>query len=228
MSLPELLNTLQCFHEHQSQDGALNMEMRKALYQHAAVRGLKVEQDCVGNVYLSRMAGDDTLASIAIGFPLDTCNSPRSFTGAFLAFGRLIQEEIPCGVTLMGFTSLHGKDIGLEVWEKTITMPGKPSAPIGIPSFDQFSKYPSPATFTFSAIFQISEATGMPLSLFGSSILVAKVQRFLQGQEGVRVTTQEFHRAPRLKIEGPGAEDVTRKIICAYSEYVVALFNNFD
>ncbi|KAI8946311.1 hypothetical protein F4801DRAFT_583547 [Xylaria longipes] len=227
MSLAQELDTLQRFYE-QNQGSTLNLEMRKALHQHATAKGLKLEQDCVGNVYLSRPTRGHSLANIAIAFPIDAHDSSRPFTDAVLAFDRLSQEDVLCGVTLMGFTSLPGEDVGLEVWENVITIPGRPATLSEISPFDQFSKCPSPTTFAFSAIFQISESAEAPLSLFGSSILTAKAQEFVEDQEGVRVGTQEFRRAPRLKVEGPDAEKMTRKIICAYSEYVVALFDNFD
>ncbi|KAI1751973.1 hypothetical protein F4782DRAFT_502796 [Xylaria castorea] len=228
MSPTQELDTLQRFYEKPRQDGILNIEMRKALHQYAVDKGLKSEQDCVGNIYLSRPKTDHTLANIAIAFPVDAHDSSRSFMDAILAFDRLSQEDVLCGVTLMGFTSLHGEHDGLEVWENATTIHGRPTALSGIPFFDQFSKFPGPTTFAFSAIFQISESTDAPLSLFGSSILTAKAQKFVEDREGLKVGTQEFRRAPRLKVEGLDAEEVTRKIVCAYSEYVVALFDNFD
>ncbi|KAI0448242.1 hypothetical protein F5B21DRAFT_498209 [Xylaria acuta] len=146
MSLAQELPTLQRVYEQQNQVGTLNIEMRKALHQHAAVKGLKLEQDCVGNVYLSRPTRDRTLANMAIAFPIDAHDSSRSFADAFLAFDRLSQEDVLCGVTLMGFTSLHSEDVGLEAWENAITIPGRPATLSGIPLFDQFSKFPSPTT----------------------------------------------------------------------------------
>ncbi|KAI0438677.1 hypothetical protein F4803DRAFT_534202 [Xylaria telfairii] len=222
------LDVLQRLYEQKSQEITLNIEMRKALHQHAAAKGFELDQDCAGNVYLSRTAKDHTIANIAIAFPLDVRDSSRSFTDAVLAFGQLRQEDVACGLTLMGYTSLHGEDVGLEAWENAITIPGTSSALSKVPLFDQFSKSPSPSTFAFSAIFRISESTDAPLSLFGSSILIAKAQHFVEGREGVRVGTQEFRRAPRLVVEGLGADEVIRKTVCAYSKYVVALFDNFD
>ncbi|KAI0544062.1 hypothetical protein F4679DRAFT_589902 [Xylaria curta] len=223
MSLSLELDTLQRCYEKQ-RDGTLNLEMRKALHQYAADKGLKSEQDCVGNVYLSRPQRDCTLANIAIAFPVDAHGS----MDAILAFERLSQEDVLCGVTLMGFTSTHGEHDGLELWENATTIYGRPTALSGTLFFDQLSKFASPTTFAFSAIFLVSESTQAPLSLFGSSILIAQAQKLVEDREGLKVGTQEFRRAPRLKIEGLGAEEVTRKIVCAYSEYVVALFDNFD
>ncbi|TRX98032.1 hypothetical protein FHL15_001242 [Xylaria flabelliformis] len=137
---------------------------------------------------------------------------------AILAFDRLSQEDVPCGVTLMGFTSTQGEHDGLEVWENATTIDGRPTALSGTPVFDQFSKFASPTTFAFSAIFQISQSTQAPLSLFGSSVLIAQAQKLVEDREGLKVGTQEFRRAPRLKIEGLGAEEVTRKMVRAYSD----------
>ncbi|KAI1737926.1 hypothetical protein F4680DRAFT_427479 [Xylaria scruposa] len=224
MSLSLEHDMLQRCYEKQRREGTLNLEMRKALHQYAADKGLKLEQDCAGNVYLSRPQRDCTLANIAIAFPVDA----RGSIDAILAFDRLSQEDVLCGVTLMGFTSTQGEHDGLEVWENATTISGRPTALSGIPCFEQFSKFAGPTTFTFSAIFLISESTQAPLSLFGSSILIAQAQKLVEDREGLKVGTQEFRRAPRLKIEGLGAEEVTRQIVCAYSAYVVALFDNFD
>ncbi|KAI0855809.1 hypothetical protein F4860DRAFT_519485 [Xylaria cubensis] len=218
------LDTLQRCYEQQRRDGALNLEMRKALHQYAANRGLESEQDCVGNVYLSKPKRDLTLANIAIAFPVDAHGS----MDAILAFDRLSQEDVPCGVTLMGFTSTQGEHDGLEAWENATTVDGRPTALSGTPVFNQFSKFASPTTFAFSAIFLMSESTQAPLSLFGSSVLIAQAQKLIEDREGLKIVTQEFRRAPRLKIEGLGAEEVTRKMVCAYSEYVIALFDNFE
>ncbi|KAK5637373.1 hypothetical protein RRF57_013085 [Xylaria bambusicola] len=209
-------------------DGDLNIAMRELLRQYAAEKSLRFEQDSAGNVYLSRPSNDDTLANIAIAFPIDAQDSSRWFKSAFSAFDLLGQDDVHCGVTLMGFTSLRGENVGLQAWENAVAIPGKPAAPSTVPLLDQFSNSPSPTTFPFSAIFQPSESTDVYLSLTGNSILIAKAEKALGDQEGLRVCTQEFRRAPRLQVEGLGAAEVTRKLICAYSEYVVALFDNFE
>ncbi|KAI1126605.1 hypothetical protein F5Y10DRAFT_244416 [Nemania abortiva] len=227
MSLGQDLDTLQRVYEQAREGNALNISMREALRQHAAANSLQFEQDNVGNVYLSKPGRDLTLANMAIAFPIDEHDSPQSLTSAFLTFNRLGQENVLCGVTLMGFTSLHGEAVGLEAWDNSIIIPKEPSSSRApIPS--QFSHLPSPAAFAFSAIFQASERADTPSSLSGSLILTLKAQQLIGTQKDWRVRTQEFRRAPRLQIEGSDAEEATRRVICVYSEYVVALFDNFD
>ncbi|KAI0414670.1 hypothetical protein F5X98DRAFT_348648 [Xylaria grammica] len=228
MSLEQELDTLQRVYAQPTEDGNLNIAMREALHQYATDKGLTFEQDSAGNVYLARSSNDDSLANIAIAFPIDTNDSSQWFASAFSTFDLLSRDDVLCGVTLMGFTSLRGEGVGLETWENAIDIPGKPAAFSKLPLLAQFTKSPSPTTFPLSAIFQISESAEAPLSLIGSSLLTEKAQKILGDQEGVRVYTQEFRRAPRLRVEGPGVTEVSRKIICAYSEYVVALFDNFD
>ncbi|RWA08077.1 hypothetical protein EKO27_g7032 [Xylaria grammica] len=246
MSFEQELDTLQRVYAQYREDGDLNIAMREALHQYATDKGLTFEvreepqhffslvadlqqQDSAGNIYLTRSSNDDSLANIAIAFPIDTNDSPQWFASAFSTFDLLSRDNVLCGVTLMGFTSLRGEGVGLETWENAIgIIPGKPAAFSRLPLLAQFTKSPSPTTFPLSAIFQISESAEAPSSLVGSSLLIAKAQKMLGDQEGVRVCTQEFRRAPRLRVEGPGVAEVSRRIICAYSEYVVALFDNFD
>ncbi|GAW17789.1 hypothetical protein ANO14919_072560 [Xylariales sp. No.14919] len=245
MSLEQELDTLQRVYAQPTEDGNLNIAMREALHQYATDKGLTFEvreeplqlfslvadlqqQDSAGNVYLTRSSNDDSLANIAIAFPIDTNDSSKWFASAFSAFDLLSRDDVLCGVTLMGFTSLRGEGVGLETWENAIDIPGKPAAFSKLPLLAPFTKSPSPTTFPLSAIFQISESAEAPLSLVGSSLLITKAQKLLGDQEGRRVCTQEFRRAPRLRVEGPGVAEMSRRIICAYSEYVVALFDNFD
>ncbi|KAI1314136.1 hypothetical protein F5Y03DRAFT_336230 [Xylaria venustula] len=228
MSPAQELDTLQRVYGQHIEDGNLNIAMREALQKYAAGKGLKFEQDSAGNVYLTRPSNDDTIANIAIAFPTDANDTSRGLADAFSTFDLLGEDDVLCGVTLMGFTSLRGEDLGLETWENAIAIPGKPEALSRLPLLDQFAEYPSPTTFPFSAIFQVSESAEARLSLVGSSLLIAKAQKMLGDRESRRVRTQEFRRAPRLRVEGPGAAEVSRRMICAYSDYVVALFDNFD
>ncbi|KAI0520981.1 hypothetical protein F5B22DRAFT_597096 [Xylaria bambusicola] len=228
MSLEQELGTLRRVYAQHREDGNLNIMMRDALHHYATDKGLKFEQDSAGNIYLTRLSNDHSLASIAIAFPIDTNGSPQWFASAFSTFNLLSRDDVLCGITLMGFTSLRGEGVGLETWENAIDIPGKPAALTRLPLLAQFAKYPSPANFPFSAILQISESAEAPLSLVGSSLLTAKAQKILGDQEASRVCTQEFRRAPRLRVEGPGVVEVSRRIICAYSKYVAALFDNFD
>ncbi|KAJ8130853.1 hypothetical protein O1611_g2775 [Lasiodiplodia mahajangana] len=218
MSSIQDIDTLQRAYEQAREDDSLNMVMREALQQHAIANELQFGQDNVGNIYLSKPGRDDTLVNIAIAFPLDAHDSPQSFTSAFLTFDRLSREDIPCGLTLMGFTSLHGQAVGLEAWDNSIAIPEEPASS-KTPVLSQFSHLPSPGTVSFSAIFQPSERADMPLSLFGSLILTLKAQQLIDDREGWRVRTQEFRRAPRLQVDGSGAEDLTRKVIRSYSDF---------
>ncbi|KAI0975090.1 hypothetical protein F4678DRAFT_419277 [Xylaria arbuscula] len=228
MSLAQELDPLQRVYAQHMEDGNLNIAMRQALQQYAEDKGLKFEQDSAGNVYLTRPSNDNTLANIAIAFPADANDKSQLFASAFSTFDLLGQDDVLCGVTLMGFTSLRGEGLGLESWENAIAIPGKSAALSRLPLLDQFAEFPSPRIFPFSAIFQISESADAPLSLVGSSLLIAKTQKMLGDREGGRVYTLEFRRAPRLQVEGPGAAEVSRRMICMYSEYIAALFDNFD
>ncbi|KAI0110761.1 hypothetical protein GGR51DRAFT_75763 [Nemania sp. FL0031] len=227
MSPTQDIDTLQRAYEQALEDNSLNIAMREALHQHSTANELQFGQDNMGNVYLSKPGRDPTLANIAIAFPIDTHDSSQSFTSAFLTFHRLRQEEVICGVTLMGFTSLQGEAVGLEAWDNSIAIP-KESTSSRTTILSQFSHLPSPVTFAFSAIFQPSERVDTPLSLSGSLILTLKAQNLIDNAKAWRVRTQEFRRAPRLQVDGSGAEDLTRNVIYAYSEYIAALFDNFD
>ncbi len=145
-SFAQVLDTLQRAYSKQGAEDTLNTAMRKALRQHAAAERLEfrvrsqmsrwenrslanlVQQDSVGNVYISKQGRDSDLGGIALAFPLDEHESPQLFVGAFTAFSQLASQDILCGLTLMGCTSSKEGHIGLEMWAASTGASSKPTS----------------------------------------------------------------------------------------------------
>lgn len=186
------------------------------------------KQDRAGNVYLSRRGRDPELADIAIAFQLDSNNSSGSFISALKVFSQLANEDLICGVTLVGWTSIDGEATGQQLWEMSGADSKTSSSATSNAVLDQFAACPSPAEFAFSALFEVWEEEADALCLQGSFVLTSKAQKQIDSGEEVKVSTRNSRRAPILSVQGPSAEKVTKATICDYSSYIAALFDNFD
>lgn len=228
-SFVQALDTLQRAYSKQGDEDTLNTAMRRALRQHAAAERLEFRQDSVGNVYINKYGRDSDLGGIALAFPLDEHKSPQLFVGAFTVFSQLASQDLLCGLTLMGCTSSKEGPIGLEMWAASTGASVKSSPPspqLGL--LKQFSSLPSPLEFVFSAVFQVYDTTSEALKLDGSFILMVQAQKCALDLGGVTTHVRDFPRAPRLLIEGRNAETIATESIRGYSQYIAALFDNFD
>jgi hypothetical protein len=188
-----------------------------------------LQQDSVGNVYINKQGRDCDLGGIALAFPLDEHKSPQLFVGAFTVFSQLASQDLLCGLTLMGYTSSKKGSVGLEMWAASTAASLKsvsPSPQLGC--LNQFSNLPNPPDFIFSAVFQVSDTTSDTLKLDGSFVLMAQAQKSVLDVGDVTTHVRDFPRAPRLLIEGCNAEKIAMESIRRYSEYIAALFDNFD
>jgi hypothetical protein len=128
----------------------------------------------------------------------------------------------------MGYTSINGKDVGLDQWETSATVQAKFASSTPVAVLEQFSQLPSPSDFSFSALFIVAETRADGLRLHGSPLLIAKAQEVARDQNGVRKSMRASPRTPGLLIEGDLAEAIAQETICKYSEYIAALFDNFE
>lgn len=245
MSLTQALDSLQRAYDREDGSDSLNTAVRKALRQQAAAErlqfrvGLKCfhsslrstdvqKQDSAGNIYISRQGRDPELADIAIAFQLDSHQGSDSFTSALRVFSQLASEDLICGATLMGCTSINGEAIGKQLWESSGPVSKDGPTTSSNPLLEQFSLLPNPAGFSFSALFEVCETHADVLSLQGSFVLTSKAQQHVEGGKEVKVSMRNSQRAPYLSVKGPEAEKVARATICEYSSYIAALFDNFD
>lgn len=183
----------------------------------------------MGNVYINKQGRDSDLGGIALAFPLDEHKSPQLFVGAFTVFSQLASQDLLCGLTLMGCTSSKEGPIGLDMWEASTGTSAKSASPsLQLDLLEQFSSLPNPSDFIFSAVFQVCDIASESSKLDGSFILMAQAQKSVQDLGDVMTHVRDFPRAPRLLIEGCNAEKIAAESIRRYSEYIAALFDNFD
>lgn len=230
----------------------LNTRLRRSLRQHASAARLhyavcclhsccfeaddadNIQQDNLGNIYITRSGREPEIASIALGFPLDGGQDAVLLAGAFTLFSLLGNDDLVCPVTLVGWTSI-GKDVvGRRAWHssaaqlpwiKDAATHDGPKAVDG--RLDQFSGLPGATEFPLSAIFEIATTKSEKTQLSGAPVLVDKARKHAEGEIEACVQPKAS-RAPELRIEGADAEAVARATICDYSNYVAALFDNFD
>lgn len=129
---------------------------------------------------------------------------------------------MPCGLVLLGWTSLGSETIGRQIWEGLAT--------VSPPALDQFRTMSDPGDASVSAIFDVSEGEGGAiLTIEGSPVLVDKARTALPASPAdVWQSGGKPSRAPMVSIRGPEAELVACATIRSYSSYVAALFDNFD
>ena len=126
-----------------------------------------------------------------------------------------------------GWTSIGGRLVGRDMWERSGSLFAKPTTAPKIPQLEQFSDLPEGFTFPLSAVFEVVYVQAAKLRICGSPVLVPKVQKNALGSEAA-VSTRKGLRAPEVRIEGVSAVDVAVVTVREYSAYVAALFENFD
>ncbi|OCT54329.1 hypothetical protein CLCR_00939 [Cladophialophora carrionii] len=168
---------------------------------------------------------DPDLANIAISFQLDESRSRAACQSAFRVFYELQRENLLCGVTLLGWSSVGGEYVGRHLWEsaglKTQSRPSNPEV-------QQFSNFADVSTFQLSAIFEVVEEQQEQLHVEGATVLVEQIQKLADSPISARLSPRKQLRAPGVCLRGPGAERVACGAIKAYSSYIGALFDNFD
>ncbi|KAI1619961.1 hypothetical protein EDD37DRAFT_641543 [Exophiala viscosa] len=211
----------------ENETGHLNRDFRSAVRQFAEAHRLPFSQDNAGNIYIVQPGQDSELSAIAIAFPLDEGLSPDSFEGAFKTFESLRKVNLGCDITLLGWTSIEGRLVGRDVWDRSGVLFAKPTTASNIPQLEQFSSLPEGSTFPLSAVFEVVEGQAATVRISGSPVLLPKVQKNASGSEA-SISTRKILRAPEVRIEGVSAVDVAAVTVQEYSVYVAALFENFD
>ncbi|CAM1503345.1 Fc.00g081210.m01.CDS01 [Cosmosporella sp. VM-42] len=126
----------------------------------------------------------------------------------------------------MGYTSVHGNDIGRQYWQssgKETIAPEQNSALL-----DQFSEFPGPTAFSFSALFEVDDSRHGAVTLHCNSLLVAIALKLVKDADDLRVEVRDSSRAPILTVKGLSVEGIAREVIRGYSENIAASFDNFD
>jgi hypothetical protein len=145
-------------------------------------------------------------------------------SSALQAFLELEKGSSICDITLLGWSSPHGRSVGHDVWEGTVS----PEAGYeDAPELKQFSALKDAKTFSLSAIFQLEE-TEKPLVARGSPVLMENVQKAAAENVKVEFGGPTSRRALVASIQGKGAASVAKLSVEYYSRYVVGLFENFD
>jgi len=213
----------------------LNTRLRRSLRQHAAAVRLHYAQDKVGNIYITRSGREPDIASIALAFPLDGALDSLAFAGAFRLFSHLANDDLICPLVLVGWTSAGKKILGRDIWHSSAShnvwqtpVTQKTTADLSLLELEQFSTLPEASDFPLSAIFEVVKTKAETLKLSGSLILVEKARKRAGEDVETEYSQPKVTRAPEIRIEGKTAEKVARATICDYSEYVAALFDNFD
>jgi len=222
--LPTLERLRKAYDNPEYQEG-LNVDLRKALRLYASAARLEFVQDNAGNIHIWRHGRDPDLANIAVAFQLDENRSKSACESAFRVFYQLQRENLLCGVTLLGWTSVGNAYIGRNIWElagaKTELRPW-------IPALEQFSAFQDVSEFPLSAIFEMVEDQSEQLQVEGTHVLTEQIRQILSSHVSTRTCSRKLLRAPEVLLTGPKAEQIGLEAIKAYSAYVGALFDNFD
>ncbi|KIX96082.1 uncharacterized protein Z520_08337 [Fonsecaea multimorphosa CBS 102226] len=203
----------------------LNTALRKALRLFAAAARLDFVQDNAGNIHIWKHGRDPELANIAIAFQLDESRSRASCESAFRLFHQLQRENLLCGLTLLGWTSVGVDYLGRDLWETGGYIPTKKQVQ---PELEQFSTFEDVSKFQLSAVFEVAETQDIPLEAEGAPVLIEHVKKVATSAVASRPTTRKQMRAPEIRIKGQNAETIGFEAIKTYSAYVGALFDNFD
>lgn len=177
----------------------------------------------MGNNYVTQPGKDTGISPIAIAFPLDG-SAEASFTSAFRIFSLLSKLELPCDVMLVGWTSLGERMIGRDIWF-SIDIKSNQAVP---PELETFKQRDSPKDVSVSAVFEVSEQEGVPLTIEGSPVILEKARSLTTAQTNLRELIPGLTRVPLISIMGTEAESIACSLIREYGAYVVALFDNFD
>lgn len=195
-----------------------------------------VQQDNVGNIYITRPGTDASLSGIALTFPLDASSSPQhnSFSGAIHTFLELLQTNTKCEICLLGWSSPGNSSVGHDVWEEEYSVEETYEK---YPELKIFAGSDDVSAFGCSALLEIVEVKGAAaaaaLEVRGSALLAEKASAYLPANNGTvgGVGGEEGPsslRCPVLCIRGEGAVGVGKGVVVEYSEYVAKLFENFD
>ncbi|KAJ9605149.1 hypothetical protein H2200_010539 [Cladophialophora chaetospira] len=203
----------------------LNMALRKALRSYASAARLDFTQDNAGNIHIWKQGRDPGLANIAISFQLDESRSKAACESAFRVFHELQRENLLCGLTLLGWTSVGGPYLGRDVWE---TATSKNRKQPSTSELEQFSTFENASEFQLSAIFEVVEADQEQLQVDGAKVLVDQVQKISSTPMSAKLSSRKQLRAPEVLLKGQGAERIGVEAIKAYSSYIGAMFDNFD
>ncbi|KAI1746715.1 hypothetical protein F4782DRAFT_41285 [Xylaria castorea] len=205
----------------------LNAGFREELKKYAASEQLSVNQDSAGNLGITKPGYDSSLAAITLSFPLDGCGK-SSFVSAFRVFNLLRADDLQCDLTLLGWSSMGERLVGRDIWVAADAKKGS-ALPIP-PQLERFSDLADPSTVTFSAIVGIRGDADTATEVAGSPILVEMAKKHMgtNGQLEATMLDRGPVRAPELRVVGMEAEVVARELLKGYSEYVAALFDNFD
>ena len=183
------------------------------------------QQDNAGNIHIWRHGRDPDLANIAIAFELDENRSKATCETAFRVFYELQRENLLCGVTLLGWTSIGEDHLGRQLWETAASGTRKQQS---TPELQQFSVFEDVSKFQLSAIFEITDQEDHKLEAGGAQVLVQQIQKLSSSPVSTRSSPRKQLRAPEVCLKGQSAERVGFEAIKAYSAYVGALFDNFD
>jgi hypothetical protein len=187
-----------------------------------------MQQDNIGNIYITRCGSDLELASIALGFPLDSIPAEDTFPGAFKVFQEIAEIKTRCSVTLVGWAAPSSCNLGEEVWD------GRISTSVGYaraPELKLFSNLEEPSTFPFSALFQIIEEEQLELDSLtaqGSPVITQRLHLVTSLPLKVENGGSLPQRVPFISLRGKSAVSVGKLVVKDYSNYVAALFENFD
>lgn len=185
-----------------------------------------MKQDSIGNIYITKHGSDPDLASIALGFALDSIPAKDTVSGALNVFQNIVDSDIRCGLTLVGWSTPSNTEIGKQVWDNQIpTSAGTTKAT----ELKHFSGLKEASNFSFSALFEIIEDDNNPLIISGSPVTTQRVFKLLSGQP-CHIEDQDSlpQRAPFVSLRGKAAVSVGTLAVKDYGDYVAALFENFD
>jgi hypothetical protein len=183
---------------------------------------IQLQQDHAGNIYISGTGRDRELGGIALTFSLDTPS--LSVPGAFQSFQKLTDSQLECDVILLGWTSPGGELVGRDVWDGSLQAS---EAWEKYPDLKAFAGEEDVSTFALSAIFDVHQTEDVGATASGSPVLITALQKEAPTVK-VKDSSLMSKRAPVISIRGRDAVQVGTKTVTWYSEYVAALFGNFD
>lgn len=144
--------------------------------------------------------------------------------GAFQSFQKLADSKLACDVILLGWTSPAGELVGRDVWDGSLLVS---EAWEKYPDLKSFAGEEDVTIFALSAIFDVQQTEDSGATASGSPVLITAVQKEAPMVK-VKDSTIMSKRAPVVSIRGRDAVEVCAKTVAWYSEYVAALFGNFD
>lgn len=135
-----------------------------------------------------------------------------------------MDSKLECDVVLLGWTSPGGELIGRDVWDRSAQVS---DAWQKYPDLQSFAGMEDVSTFSLSAIFDVQTTDDPGATASGAPVLITAVRKeapSIKAQESMAMS----RRAPVVSIRGQDAVEICAKTVAWYSEYVAALFGNFD